>query len=110
MTPGNILGHALTVVTLVDNVLFKYVYLRGVNMSRSCFEPGMYALILENLRLIKPFSGKGKLHLWEFDHEIKNLPSCKTKLKRSNRAKHIGILLQYEMKSKEIMNHFGKVS
>ena len=50
-------GHALCVVTLKDIVPVPE-------------EPGTYAWILDNVRCIRPFPVKGKLSLWECDHEI----------------------------------------
>lgn len=72
--PGTIPGHALGVVELIDVVLFKKKHLKDALMDD--YNPGDYAWILTNNRLIEPIPVKGKLSLWNFDDEdkIKYIP------------------------------------
>ena len=42
-------------------------------MSEEYYDPNQYAWILDDIRIIKPFPVKGKLSLWECDHEIEYL-------------------------------------
>ena len=69
---GTIPGHALGVVTLEDIVPFQKKHLKGAMMDD--FNPEDYAWILTNPRVIKPFPVKGKLSLWNCEHEIEFLP------------------------------------
>lgn len=85
--PGMIPGHALAVVTLADIVPFEHKHLYDARMSNSDYSSGLYAWILENPRLIKPFPVKGKLHLWECDHEIIFLPVLKDRLEATLQRK-----------------------
>lgn len=68
--PETIPSHALCVVTLKDVVPMKREHLEAACMSPNAYDPDSYAWILENVRIVKPFSVKGKLLLWECDHEI----------------------------------------
>lgn len=70
MYKGTIPSHALCVVTLKDVVPMKHEHLKAAQMYEEEYNPDSYAWILENVRIIKPFSVKGKLSLWECDHEI----------------------------------------
>lgn len=63
-------GHALCVVTLKDVVPMKKEHLEAAQMFEEEYNPDSYAWILENVRIIKPFEVKGKLSLWECDHDI----------------------------------------
>ncbi len=63
-------GHALCVVTLKDVVPMKREHLKAALMYDNEYNKDSYAWILENVRCIKPFPVKGKLSLWECDHEI----------------------------------------
>ena len=74
----SISGHALCVVTLADVVPFTERHLKKALMDESDYEPGLYVWILKDPRLIKPFPVKGKLSLWNCDHEIEYLPVPKT--------------------------------
>lgn len=69
---GLIPSHALGVVTLADIVPFTARHLKPA--IKTTFEKGDYAWILENPRCIEPFYVKGKLALWECDHDIVYLP------------------------------------
>ena len=69
-------GHALCGVRLADVVPLEKKHLEAACMTD--FEPGMYAWILEDLRLIKPIPLKGKLSLWNYDGPIEYLPEPKT--------------------------------
>ena len=75
---GTIPGHALGVVTLKDIVRFDRKHVKPALMQD--WEPGLYAWILENPRIIKPIPVKGKLSLWNFADEDKSeyLPVPKT--------------------------------
>ena len=68
-TQGCISGHALCMVELVDVVPFTKKHLRGAMMGRVP-DPAGYAWILKNVRLIKPFPYKGKLHLYDVDASL----------------------------------------
>lgn len=63
---GLISGHALCMVNLVDVVPFTKKHLNGALMDFMP-EPAGYAWIIDNVRLIKPFPYKGKLHLYDVD-------------------------------------------
>ena len=66
-------SHALCVVTLKDVVPLQRKHLKDALMSDDCSVEGQYAWILDNVRVIKPFPVKGKLSLWECDHDIEYL-------------------------------------
>lgn len=63
---GLISGYALCMVNLVDVVPFTKKHLNGALMDEMP-EPVGYAWIIDNVRLIKPFPYKGKLHLYDVD-------------------------------------------
>lgn len=66
---GCISGHALCMVTLKDVVPFRKKHLEGALM-RWKPSPEGYAWILENVRQIKPFPYKGKLHIYDVDASL----------------------------------------
>lgn len=68
---GTIPGHALAVATIKDVVPFEKKHLEKALMLKEDFKPGLFAWVLENNRLIKPFPVKGKLSLWDFTEEEK---------------------------------------
>ena len=63
-------GHALCVVNLKDIVPMRKKHLKAALMYEEDYNPDSYAWILDNVRIIKPFPVKGKLSLWNCDHEI----------------------------------------
>ena len=74
MIKDTIPGHALCVVDLVDVVPFTKDHLQAACMDKRNFKPGLYAWLLDNVRIIRPIPLKGKLSLWEYDGEIEYLP------------------------------------
>ena len=74
---GLISGHALGIVTLADVVPMKRSHARAAMVDPDGYWFDCYAWILENPRPIKPFPMKGKLSLWECDHEIELLSAPK---------------------------------
>lgn len=66
-------SHALCVVTLEDILPFRRKHLKAACMRDSEYSDGTYAWILNNLRIIRPFSVKGKLSLFDVDAEIEYL-------------------------------------
>jgi len=66
---GCIAGHALCMVTLKDVVPFTRRHLNAAMMDFVPNPPG-YAWILDNVRLIKPFPYKGKLHIYDVDASL----------------------------------------
>lgn len=66
---GCISGHALCMVTLKDVVPFTRKHLNGALMD-FVPNPAGYAWLLENVRLIKPFPYKGKLHIYDVDASL----------------------------------------
>jgi len=66
-------GHALCVVRLKDIVPMKKEHLEAALMYEDEYNRNQYAWILDDVRVIKPFPVKGKLSLWECDHEIEYL-------------------------------------
>ncbi len=68
--PDTIPGHALCVVTLKDIVPMRKDLLAAAQMEEEDYNPDTYAWLLENVRVIEPFPVKGKLSIWECDHEI----------------------------------------
>ena len=74
MIKDTIPGHALCTVDLVDVVPFTKDHLKAACMDKRDFKPGLYAWLLDNVRIIRPIPLKGKLSLWEYDGEIEYLP------------------------------------
>lgn len=72
-------GHALCVVSLVDVVPFTKDHIKPACMEGIKPEPGWYAWILDNLRIIRPIPLKGKLSLWDYNGEIEYLQQPATK-------------------------------
>lgn len=70
-------GHALCVATLTDVVPFTREHLKAAAMSSSEFSSDCYAWLLDNVRLIKPFAIKGKLSLWNCDHDVEVIDGIK---------------------------------
>lgn len=70
-------GHALCVASLADIVPFRRQHLKAAKMSDPEYSSGCYAWMLENIRLIKPFAVKGKLSLWNCEHEIEIIDGIK---------------------------------
>lgn len=66
---GTIPGHALCVANLSDIVPFKRKHLKAAMMSLADYQKG-YAWLLDNIRPIRPFEIRGRLSLWECDHQI----------------------------------------
>ena len=66
---GCISGYALCMVELFDVVPFTKKHLNGALMD-SVPNPAGYAWLLKNVRLIKPFPYKGKLHLYDVDASL----------------------------------------
>ena len=66
---GCISGYALCMVELFDVVPFTRKHLSGALMD-SVPDPAGYAWLLKNVRLIKPFPYKGKLHLYDVDASL----------------------------------------
>lgn len=66
---GSIPGHALGVVDLVDVVPFKREHIKPSMEDGMIYDA--YAWILENPRIIEPIPVKGKLSLWNFEHDEK---------------------------------------
>lgn len=71
---GTIPGHALCVVNLKDVVPFSRKHLKDACMKSTEYEAGMYAWILDDVRLIRPVPVKGKLSLWNYDQPIEFIP------------------------------------
>lgn len=71
-------GHALCVVDLVDIVPFEKKHLKSALMEPGDFRPGMYAWILDNVRIIRPIPLKGKLSLWNYDGDVEYLQEAET--------------------------------
>lgn len=65
-----IAGHALCLADIVDIVPFKRKHLKDAGMDQMP-DGDCYAWILDNVHPIVPVPVKGKLHLWEYDGEIK---------------------------------------
>ena len=76
---GLISGHALGIVTLADIVPMKREHAKAAMVSPYEYWGDCYAWILENPRPIKPFPMKGKLSLWECNHEVEYLSVPKDK-------------------------------
>lgn len=71
-------SHALCVVRLADVVPFEKKHLDAACMEPGDYQNGRFAWLLEDLRIIRPFAVKGKLSLWECDHEIEIIPEPET--------------------------------
>ena len=71
-------GHALCVVTLKDIVPFEKKHLEAACMEPRDYEPGLFAWILDDLRIIRPIPLKGKLSLWNYDGPIEYLEEPET--------------------------------
>jgi hypothetical protein len=75
---GTMPGHALCVVNLKDIVPFTKKHLEAACMEPKDYSPGMYAWILDNVRIIRPIPLKGKLSLWNYDGDIEYLQEPET--------------------------------
>lgn len=73
-----ICGHTLCLVDLVDIVPFKKKHLKSACMDEMPDVDG-YAWILENVRPVVPTPAKGKLHLWDYDGEVKLIEDVRVK-------------------------------
>lgn len=71
-------GHALCVVNLVDIVPFTKEHLKPACMIGFKVQPGSFAWLLDNLRIIRPIPLKGKLSLWDYNGEIEYLQQPQT--------------------------------
>ena len=71
-------SHALCVVRLADIVPLKVSHLDAACLPKSEYNKDAFAWILDDLRIIRPFYVKGKLSLWECDHEIEYLQKPET--------------------------------
>lgn len=71
-------GHGLCVVNLADVVPMQKKHCNAACMPQSQFQPGMYAWLLDDLRIIKPIPIKGKLSLWEYDGDIEYIKDPET--------------------------------
>ena len=71
-------GHALCVVRLVDVVPFTKGHLKLACMEPQDWTPGLFAWLLEDVRIIKPIPLKGRLGLWDYDGPIEYLEPPKT--------------------------------
>lgn len=68
--PGTIPGHALCIARIADIVPFTRKHLKPALMDPDSYVPGLYAWILEDIRIIRPEPVKGKLSLWEYDGKL----------------------------------------
>lgn len=71
-------GHALCVVDLVDVVPFERKHLDAALIESKDFQPGCFAWILDNVRIIRPVPVKGKLSLWDYDGPIEYLEEAES--------------------------------
>ena len=71
-------GHALCVVKLADIVPFEKKHLKAACMLPKDFQKGLYAWMLEDVRIIRPIPLKGQLGLWNYNGEVEYLPEPKT--------------------------------
>lgn len=71
-------GHALCVARLADVVPFTRKHLKAACMTSAEFQPGLYAWMLEDIRIIKPIPLKGQLGLWNYDGPIEYLDPPRT--------------------------------
>lgn len=67
--PNTIVGQALCLVTLKDVVPFETKHLDAAHLENMPDKKG-YAWILEDVRYIKPFPVKGKLHLYDVSDDL----------------------------------------
>lgn len=63
-------GHALCVARIADIVPLQRQHLKRAMLPANFEIDGKFAWILTDLRYIVPFAVKGRLSLWECDHEI----------------------------------------
>lgn len=70
---GTIDSHAVCVATLKDVVPFTKEHLEAAVMEELPYDPS-YAWLLSDVRLIKPFPVKGKLHLYDVADELVHFP------------------------------------
>ena len=75
---GTVPGCALAVVDLIDVVPLTRAHMEDALLTPADYQPGLYAWILDNNRIIKPIPVKGKLSLWNFTKtdEIEFIPEC----------------------------------
>ena len=75
---GTVPGCALAVVDLIDVVPLTRAHMQDAMLSPADYQPGLYAWILDNNRIIKPIPVKGKLSLWNFTEtdKIEFIPEC----------------------------------
>ena len=71
-------SHALCLADIVDIVPFTKEHLEDAGMDEMPDTPS-YAWLLDNIRPIVPVPVKGKLHLWEYDGEVKLIDDLKFK-------------------------------
>ena len=71
---GTVPGHALGVVKLIDIVPLEKKHMEGAMLNKSDWEPGLYAWVLDDNRLIVPQPVKGRLSLWEYTGKIDLIP------------------------------------
>ena len=71
-------GHALCVVRLADIVPFEKKHIEAALLTPQDYRPGLYAWILEDVRIIKPIPLKGRLSLWEYTGEVEYLKEPET--------------------------------
>lgn len=67
---NTISGHALCVANLSDCVRITADNYSEYGVSRSDADETLYAWLLDDVRVIKPFAVKGKLHLFDVDDEL----------------------------------------
>ena len=75
---GTMPGHALCVVNLADVVPFNKKHLDAACMEPRDYQPGMYAWMLDNVRIIRPIPLKGQLSLWNYDGPLEYLQEPET--------------------------------
>lgn len=71
-------GHALCVVNLKDVVPFQKKHLKMACMEPQDYQPGVYAWIIDDVRIIRPIPLKGKLSLWNYDGDIEYMQMPET--------------------------------
>lgn len=71
---ATIAGHALCTVKITDCVPFTRKMCEDALLNTSDWQPGLYAWILDDNRLIEPVPVKGKLSLWNYDGPINYIP------------------------------------
>ena len=67
---GTIPSHALCTAVIKDIEPMKKKHLKAALMEGEPVPKDCYAWILDDIKVIKPFPIKGKLSLWECDHDI----------------------------------------